>query len=31
MRIKQAFGADDFSMRKLDREASIETKIPIAV
>ncbi|MDP1545776.1 MAG: adenosylmethionine decarboxylase [Anaerolineales bacterium] len=30
MRIKQAFGADDFSMRKLDREASVETKLPIA-
>ena len=31
MRIKEAFGADDFSMRKLDREASIETRIPIAI
>lgn len=31
MRIKQAFGADDFSMRKLDREASIETKMAVAV
>lgn len=31
MRIKAAFGADDFSLRKLDREASIETKMPIAV
>ncbi len=31
MRIKESFGADDFSLRKLDREASIETKIPIAV
>ncbi|HEY5731011.1 MAG TPA: adenosylmethionine decarboxylase [Anaerolineales bacterium] len=31
MRIKQAFGADDFSMRKLDREASIETKLAVAV
>jgi S-adenosylmethionine decarboxylase len=31
MRIKEAFGADDFSMRKLDREASIETQLPIAV
>ena len=30
MRLKEAFGADDFSVRKLDREASIETKIPIA-
>ena len=31
MRIKAAFRADDFSMRKLDREASIETKMPVAV
>lgn len=31
MRIKESFGADDFSLRKLDREASIETKIPIAI
>ena len=31
LRIKEAFGADDFSMRKLDREASIETQLPIAV
>lgn len=31
MRIKQAFGADDFSMRKLDREASVETAMPIAI
>jgi len=31
MRIKQAFGADDFSMRKLDREASIETKLAVAI
>ncbi|MDD2923044.1 MAG: adenosylmethionine decarboxylase [Anaerolineales bacterium] len=31
MNIKEAFGADDFSLRKLDREASIETRIPIAV
>jgi len=30
MRIKEAFGADDFAVRKLDREASIETKLPIA-
>ena len=30
MRIKEAFGADDFSMRKLDREASIETQLRIA-
>ena len=31
MRIKQAFGADDFSMRKLDREASVEARMPVAV
>ena len=31
MRIKEAFGADDFSLRKLDREASVESLIPIAV
>ncbi len=31
MRIKEAFGADDFSLRKLDREASIETRMPIAI
>lgn len=30
MRLKQAFGADDFSVRKLDREASVETNLPIA-
>ena len=30
MRIKDAFGADDFTMRKLDREASVETRMPIA-
>ncbi|GAB1471168.1 hypothetical protein MASR2M66_20460 [Chloroflexota bacterium] len=31
MRLKQTFGADDFSVRKLDREASVETRIPIAI
>jgi S-adenosylmethionine decarboxylase proenzyme len=31
MRIKESFGADDFALRKLDREASIETMMPIAV
>jgi S-adenosylmethionine decarboxylase proenzyme len=31
MRLKEAFGADDFSVRKLDREASVETKMPIAL
>ena len=29
--IKNALGADNFSLRKLDREAEIETKMPIAV
>jgi S-adenosylmethionine decarboxylase len=31
MGIKEAFGADDFSLRKLDREASVDAKISIAV
>jgi S-adenosylmethionine decarboxylase proenzyme len=31
MRLKQAFGADDFALRKLDREASVETKITMPV
>ena len=30
-RIKEAFGADDFALRKLDREASVETMMAIAV
>jgi S-adenosylmethionine decarboxylase proenzyme len=30
-RIKDAFGADNFSLRKLDREAEIPTKMPVAV
>lgn len=30
-RIRQIFGADNFTLRKLDREAEIETKIPVAV
>ena len=29
--IKNALGADNFSLRKLDREAEIETTMPIAV
>ncbi|MBI5943029.1 MAG: adenosylmethionine decarboxylase [Chloroflexi bacterium] len=29
--IKNALGADNFSLRKLDREAEIETAMPIAV
>ena len=31
MRLKKAFGADDFALRKLDREAYVETKMPIAL
>jgi len=30
-RIKDAFGADNFSLRKLDREAEVQTKIAVAV
>ena len=31
-RLKEAFGADDFALRKLDREAAIEPKLmPLAV
>jgi len=31
-RLKRAFGADDFALRKLDREAAIESKLmPIVV
>ncbi len=30
-RIRQIFGADNFTLRKLDREAEVETKIPVAV
>lgn len=29
--IKNALGADNFSLRKLDREAEIETRVPVAV
>jgi S-adenosylmethionine decarboxylase len=29
--IKEAFGADNFSLRKLDRDAEIETLMPVAV
>jgi S-adenosylmethionine decarboxylase len=28
--IKNALGADNFSLRKLDREAEVETTMPIA-
>jgi S-adenosylmethionine decarboxylase len=31
MRLKLAFGADDFALRKLDREAYVDTKMPIAI
>ena len=31
-RLKEAFGADDFALRKLDREAAVEPKfMPVAV
>ena len=30
-RIKEAFGADNFSLRKLDRDAEIETRLPVAI
>jgi len=31
-RLKEAFGADDFALRKLDREAAVESKLmPFAV
>ena len=31
MRIKESFGADNFSLRKIDRDAEIETALPVAV
>lgn len=31
MRIKEAFGADNFSLRKVDRDASVQTEMPIAM
>lgn len=31
MRIKKAFEADNFTLRKLDREASVETMTPIVI
>ncbi len=31
MRIKEAFGADNFSLRKIDRDAQIETQLAVAV
>jgi S-adenosylmethionine decarboxylase proenzyme len=29
--IKHAFGADNFTLRKMDRDAEIETRMPVAV
>lgn len=31
MRIKESFGADNFSLRKIDRDAEIETTLAVAV
>ena len=31
MRIKETFGADNFSLRKIDRDAEVETLMPVAV
>ncbi len=31
MRLRDLFGADDFSLRKLDREASVESVIPVVI
>ena len=31
MRIKEVFGADNFSLRKIDRDAEIETQLAVAV
>ena len=31
LRIKEAFGADKFTLRKIDRDAELETKMAIAV
>lgn len=31
MRIKELFGADNFSLRKIDRDAEIETQLAVAV
>ncbi len=30
-RLKQAFGADNFTLRKIDRDAEIQTRIAVAV
>ena len=31
LRIKEAFGADKFTLRKIDRDAELETTMPVAV
>ena len=31
MRIKELFGADNFSLRKIDRDAEIETRLAVAI
>jgi S-adenosylmethionine decarboxylase proenzyme len=31
MRIKELFGADNFSLRKIDRDAEIETQLAVAI
>ncbi|GAB4457659.1 MAG: adenosylmethionine decarboxylase [Anaerolineales bacterium] len=31
MRLKEAFGAENFSLRKIDRDAEIETELAVAV
>ena len=31
LRLKQAFGADDFALRKLDREAYVENKVNVPI
>ncbi len=31
MRIKELFGADNFSLRKIDRDAEIETRLAVAM
>ena len=30
-RLKEAFGADKFTLRKIDRDAELETTLPVAV
>ena len=31
IRIKEAFGADKFTLRKIDRDAELETQLAVAV